>query len=162
MPRLERDDMMDIYELREALDGIAVRRVAGLADRAEIIAHLRDVLAETATAVKNHDLRAYSELDVQFHGAIWRSAGNHRLTVIAENLLGQQRSGNRVSSQAPGRLSVALREHADVVSALEAGDAERAAAVARHHVRRCRTAADAHGGAIPVTAPVMQGLDPLG
>lgn len=137
---LDRQDMLDIYELREALDGVASRRVAERADKRELIAHLRDLLEQMNEAVRAGDIDLYGELDVEFHGSIWRSAENRRLAVIADNLLGQVRAGNRISARAPGRPPVALREHVQIVDALEAGDAAEAERVTRHHVQQAKLA----------------------
>lgn len=140
VPALNHNDMLDIYDLREAVDAVASRRVAEMPDRSELIAHLRELLRAMEEAVADGDLNLYGELDVEFHGSIWRAAGNQRLALIASNLLGQVRAGNRISAQAPGRLPVALREHVEIVDALESGDPARAENATRHHVQKAKVA----------------------
>lgn len=137
---LDRQDMLDIYELREAVDGMASRRVAERSDKRELITHLRELLEQMNEAVRAGDIDLYGELDVEFHGSIWRSAENRRLAVIANNLLGQVRAGNRISARAPGRLPVALDEHVQIVDALESGDVAEAERVTRHHVQQAKLA----------------------
>lgn len=140
VPALDQKDMFDIYELREVVDAVAARRVAELPNREAFIASLRDQLRAMEEAVAAGDLHLYGELDVVFHGSIWRAADNQRLALIASNLLGQVRAGNKISARAPGRLPVALREHVEIVDALEAGDAERAEIATRMHVKQAKIA----------------------
>ena len=104
VPQMGRDDMLEIYEVREAVDGIASRRAAQSERRALLVENLQDVLAEQARCVAAGDINTYRDLDVAFHLAIWRASGNRRLLSISDNLLGQVRIGNNISAQAPGRL----------------------------------------------------------
>jgi DNA-binding GntR family transcriptional regulator len=140
IPALNHDDMLDIYDLREAVDAVASRRVAEQPDRRALSKHLRDLLQAMEKAVAAGYLDLYGELDVEFHGSIWKATNNQRLALIATNLLGQVRAGNKISAQAPGRLPVALCEHVEIVDALEAGDPERAERATRHHVRQAKMA----------------------
>lgn len=140
VPALNHDDLLDIYELREAVDAVASRRASELPDRSSLASKLRELLQKMRTAVETDDLESYGELDVEFHGAIWAAARNQRLVAIADNLQAQVRAGNRISATAPGRLPFALREHVEIVEAIESGDSVRAESAARHHVRQAKLA----------------------
>lgn len=140
VPRLGREDMLEIYEIREAVDSIASRRVAHSAERSAVVATLEDLVEQQRRCVADGDLDAYGELDVLFHKTIWHGSGNRRLVSVADNLLGQVRIGNNISARAPGRLLVALTEHTAIVEALRHGDAQAAERATRDHVRRASVA----------------------
>lgn len=140
VPSLDHQDMLDIYELREVVEAMASRRVAELPDRTDLVSHLRELHQAMLDAVAAGDIDLYGELDVEFHGSIWKAAGNQRLAVIAGNLLGQVRAGNRISARAPGRPPVAVGEHLSIIESLEAGDAAAAERWTRHHVRQASLA----------------------
>ena len=77
---------------------------------------------------------------MRFHRAIWDSSGNSRLTNISENLVGQLRIGNNISTRAPGRPEASLQEHRAIIDAIRAGDARAAERATRRHVRRASAA----------------------
>jgi len=142
VPRIDGEDLRQIYELREVVDGIAARNAAHSDGRLELVGILRDLLAQQHRCVELGDLRRYSDLDVLFHSAIWQACGNPRLIQIAENLLGQLRIGSGTTAQNPGRIRGALREHASILDALARSDPAAAEKHTRTHVRRARNVLD--------------------
>lgn len=140
VPKLSREDILEIYEIREVIDSVASRRVAQLESRDDIVATLEDLLEQQRRAVAAGDIPTYRDLDVAFHKAIWQSSGNHRLRSLAENLLGQVRIGNNVSSRVPGRVQVSLKEHSAIIDAVKDGSPERAETATRTHVREASRA----------------------
>ncbi|MGW2839476.1 GntR family transcriptional regulator [Streptomyces sp. NPDC001493] len=135
VPEASTDDLLELYELREAVDGIAARRAASSHDHELVASELDRLLAEQREAVDAEDLQEYGELDLAFHRLIWEGSGSRRLIPIAENLVAQVRLGNRLSAQAPGRLPVALDEHRAIVEAIRKGDPAAAERHIRGHVR---------------------------
>jgi DNA-binding GntR family transcriptional regulator len=144
VPEVDRDDMQELYELREVLDGIAARRAAALPDRVALVARLRELLAAQTTEVAEQDLSGYGDLDVLFHQEILVAAGNGRLQHVAENMIGQLRLGRATSARVPGRPNAALVEHGEIIAAIEAGRQHQAERLARRHVRRSANALDRH------------------
>lgn len=144
VPEVDREDMQELYELREVLDGIAARRAAALPDRDPLVARLTELLEAQAAEVGKRDLTGYSDLDVLFHQEILVAAGNGRLQHVAENMIGQLRLGRATSARVPGRPNAALVEHGEIIAAIAAGDQQRAERLARRHVRRSGTALDRH------------------
>ena len=140
VPKLGREDILEIYEIREVIDSYASRRVARLESREAIVATLEDLLEQQRHAVAAGDISLYRDLDLAFHKTIWQGSGNHRLLSLAENLLGQARIGNHVSSRVPGRVQIALEEHSSMVDALRSGSANDAEHATRAHVREASRA----------------------
>jgi DNA-binding GntR family transcriptional regulator len=144
VPEVDRDDMQELYELREVLDGIAARRAAARPARTDLVARLRGLLEAQTASVAAHDLSGYGDLDVSFHQEILEAAGNGRLQHVAENMVGQLRFGRATSALVPGRPVAALVEHAEIITAIESGQERQAERFARRHVRKSANALDRH------------------
>jgi DNA-binding GntR family transcriptional regulator len=141
VPEVSVQDMREIYELREVLDGIAARNAASLTDPAAFVEEvLRPLYEQQQERVSEGDGIGYSDVDMAFHRAIWHVSGNSRLAQVTDNLGGQLRFGSGSSSRLPGRIPDALREHATIMDALAKGDATRAERESRAHVKRSATA----------------------
>lgn len=139
VPEIGLRDMLEIYELREALDGIAGRRAAEAEDAAKFAATvLRPLLARQRDRAVAGDLAGMRDLDREFHLAIWHACGNARLAQVTDNLGGQIRLAWQV--KASGGVRRGLREHQAIVDAIAAGDARRAERASRAHVRNSRAA----------------------
>lgn len=140
VPHVDTKDLLEIYELREAVDGMAARRAAAAANHTEIADRLEELLARQRSFVARGDLQSYGELDLEFHQLIWEGSGNLRLQAMAENLIAQVRLGNRLSARAPGRLPGALDEHEAILAAIRCGDIRAAERHIRRHVRESSAA----------------------
>lgn len=151
VPKISRKDMREIYELREVIDGIAGRNAANLPDRTVLSDLLEELLRRQRSLVKGGWRPEYVDLDLEFHRAIWHVAANGRLLQSAENLIGQLKFGSGGSSRLPGRLPVALEEHAGIIDAIAAGDAVRAERECRAHVRLAAEAFERYYAHNPAT-----------
>jgi DNA-binding GntR family transcriptional regulator len=141
VPQVSVQDMREIYELREVLDGIAARNAASQTGAQSLVKNvLGPLYDEQQRRVRVGDAMGYSDADMEFHRAIWHAAGNTRLAQVTDNLGGQLRFGSGSSSRLPGRIPKALREHAAIMDAVAKGDAARAEREARAHVRRSAAA----------------------
>ena len=103
VPQFSADDLLEIYELREALEVIACRRTVQSPWRLEIVEEMNDLLEQQRAFVAEGDLSGYADLDVRFHQLLWVGSGNKRLVGVSENLFGQMRIGNNISTRVPGR-----------------------------------------------------------
>lgn len=140
VPEVDLGDLLEIYELREAVDGMAARRAAAALDRTGLADRLQQLVDEQRSVVAAGDLQTYGELDVEFHHVIWEGSGNVRLLSFAENLISQVQLGNRLSARAPGRLPDALDEHQAILEAIRRGDSRSSERLLRRHVRQSGTA----------------------
>ncbi|RIQ11022.1 GntR family transcriptional regulator [Jiangella rhizosphaerae] len=135
VPRVGPRDMLEIYELREMLDGVAARRVARSPSAAELVRTVLDpLLAQQREHGDDGDLAGLRDLDAEFHRAIWHASGNGRLAVVGDNLSGQVRLA--WSGRPSGGIARTLREHEAIAAAIAAGDPARAERASRAHVRR--------------------------
>lgn len=135
VPQLSVEDLLEIYELREALEAIACRKTAQSPSRLAVADQLDAVLQEQRAVVATGDVSDYTNLDVQFHQILWLASGNKRLAGVADNFFGQMRIGNNISARVPGRPEASLREHAAIIASLRSGDAATAEETVRSHIR---------------------------
>ena len=128
--------LLDIYYLREALEGMAARLAARLMTDDEIAA-LSDLLDEHEAGISETDGKAYfqREGDIDFH---YRIATASRNQWILQNLNGELyhliRMGRRRSGQFPDRARAALEQHRQIAAAIAARDEELAELLMRRHI----------------------------
>lgn len=128
--RLTPTDVKELFELREALEVYA----AGLAaarGTPEALAELRGLLAEAATATKEGDGEAITDINTRFHDRILAMAGNSLLISVMEPVDGRLRWLTRQNEEWPQLLA----EHRELYEAIASGDPDRARAHALGHVR---------------------------
>ncbi|NPU14558.1 GntR family transcriptional regulator [Bradyrhizobium sp. 83002] len=129
---LDQNDILELYAMREILEGAAARLAAQYAAPAEIAA-LRDIHARFASG--EGDAAELARLNRLLHGAIQRAARNRYLDSaladmhVAISLLGS------TTFAAEGRPATAAAEHGELIEALAARDPDRAERVARAHIR---------------------------
>jgi DNA-binding GntR family transcriptional regulator len=130
------EDLTELFYVREALEGMAARLAAENATPTEI-AEIREMLDDMEAVGQRGDLIALRPLTAEYHRLVGRAAHNGRLLQSLENLLAHVRQ-MRTSTllQIEGRAAEALKEHRDLLQAIEARDAERAEKVARAHRRK--------------------------
>lgn len=132
VPELSPEDAWEICTLRAALEGLAARLAAASTDegaRARLAAAL-DRLAAAATSGARG---AAAAADGDLHVEIVAMAGHRRLSaqyaLIAQEVRRYIAASN-VLLTGPGEM---IEQHAPIVAAILAGDADRAEALARDH-----------------------------
>ena len=133
-------ELVEIYHVREALEGMACR-MAALHMSDEEIADLRSLLDEHERSVQELDGRSYfqKEGDLDFHYRIVQGSKNEKLLELLGSdlyhLVRMYRYQFSVSSSRPKR---ALKEHRQIVDAIEARDPELAELLMRRHISAAR------------------------
>jgi DNA-binding GntR family transcriptional regulator len=130
--RLDRQAVMELYAMREVLEGTAARLCARHASDMEVL-ELADLVA--AEQQLQGDAAALLRHNRRFHEAVHRGAHNRYLekSLLAVNdsmgLLGQP------LMLLPHRARAAITEHDEIARAIQKRDADAAEAAARKHVR---------------------------
>jgi DNA-binding GntR family transcriptional regulator len=75
---LSTEEARDAYEIRAALEGLAVTGALGHLDEA-LLAELDGHIEEMLAAADADDLRAFVDADVRFHRSVWAASGNSLL-----------------------------------------------------------------------------------
>jgi DNA-binding GntR family transcriptional regulator len=131
------DDAREIYELRELLEPFALRRaVPRLTDGDR--RSLRDLLDKARAAAEGGDRRELSRLNCAFHGSLVARCGNEKVIEILAHLQNQVRV---MSLRLWNVRATHLREaeqHEAILTAIEAGQADRAAKLLGEHISEFR------------------------
>ena len=135
---LQRSDLVEIYRIREVLEGLAARLAADrMSD--DGIAVLTELVAEHAEAVTEADVERHYGLDAQFHAHIRKLAGSPRLVESLDVLQSQIRLAMHTTHRSPGGMAQALAEHRLILAALRARSPDQAETASRLHIRRLIT-----------------------
>ena len=149
VPTVTLDDLIEIFEIREVLEGLAARRAAQRMGPAEIDA-LRTTVEQMERAVSGDDLTALSQASAQFHRML-RSGSRHARLPSLIGLLGDAYASLGAHELAPERVAPAVAEHRAILEAVANRDPDAAERVTREHARHAlRAQILAHQLASPV------------
>ncbi len=142
--------MEDLKEVRTATEGY-LARIAARRHSAEEIAKLRAIVAAQADCAGT-DPPAFMRLDGQFHAAVAAIAGNPVFALVVEALF-QWLSEFHISAvHRPGLERLTVREHREIIDAIESGRGSRAQRAMTDHLERANDLYDLsnrHGGSAP-------------
>lgn len=128
------EQILEIYVIREALDGIAARQAAHFHSPVDIAAleRLNDALA-AAAAEGAYDRMA--TLNVEFHTALARASRNEMLQRFIDQVHQAVRRFRRTTFSSPGRADEAVKEHIAIIEAVKRQDEAGAEKAARQHMQ---------------------------
>ncbi|MHA7881179.1 MAG: GntR family transcriptional regulator [Saccharospirillum sp.] len=138
--KLSAQELIDIYQVREALEGMACRLAAQHMSDTDIQA-LFALLDQHEVSVEEQAWQAYFQKagDLDFHYRIVRGSGNAMLLELLGadlyHLVRMYRTRFSVSQYRPKR---ALKEHRQIVDAIASRDAELAELLMRRHISAAR------------------------
>ena len=145
---------MDEHQLRSAMlmraslealhAELAARRVAAGEVAPAHLRRLRELADDAERATDARDLTRAVQYNRSFHQAIDALADSQVSAVAVDRLWDRIVIATKSSLQLGGRGDVVNQEHRELLDALGAGDAERAADVANTHVRATINAANQH------------------
>lgn len=128
------DDIVDHYELREAIESYAVGRLAGRLTEAQR-SSLEESLKQQAAALKKGNVAELIDLDARFHLLLATFHGNRQIIATMEQLRDKiHQVIVRVTSLNSKRLSESVEEHRAIAKAVIEGDSARAASLAVAHL----------------------------
>jgi len=130
--RKTKRQVIDLIIAWAALEGMAARLVTQTAGSDEIAA-LRRMFATFEDGEVRAHLDEYSEINIEFHQALMRMSGNTTLVDLAENLFTHMRMIRRKTIGERDRADRSIRDHMQIIEALEARDAVRAEILVRDH-----------------------------
>lgn len=146
------DDVREVYQLRETLEGLAARLATEKAD-ARTLAGLKGLLRAQEKALRSGDTETIMKVDMEFHRRLRDISGNRRLDTLLQNLQDQVRIVFATSITIPGRREKAIAEHPEILAAMEKGDPEGAERAAREHIRNVRETVLANFGGTGTAPP---------
>lgn len=146
--QLRRQDIIDLYELREALEVYVVGKVARLPKAQEDLERLQNFAAEIRAVgqqlkknatLDDRQMARFIACDLGFHSLLLRMAANARIlkTVNETRLLIRIFSIRRQSHNA-ALLAKIHRYHRDIAEAIARGDDSRASQLMSRHIQQSR------------------------
>jgi DNA-binding GntR family transcriptional regulator len=135
-------DALEIFDLREFMEGLSARLAARKADEHDLN-ELEDILSKSLKAMTVDDSQLYSELDQQFHYKLIDIGENQRLAEIYSRLRLQAKVLMRSSMGLPGRgMEQSCEEHRSILDAIKTHDEEVSEHAARAHILNTRKAVE--------------------
>jgi DNA-binding GntR family transcriptional regulator len=130
--RKTKSEVIELITAWAALESMAARLVTEKAS-ADEIASLRKMFATFKDGALRAHLDEYSEANIEFHQSIIRLSGNSVLISLAENLFTHMRMIRRKTIVEKDRVEKSIRDHMNIIEALEARDTARAEELVRNH-----------------------------
>jgi len=132
---LSSTDVMDVYELREVLEGIAARKAAQLASR-DGVEQLEKYL-EVIERTPPEQTAAHIVADDDFHMAVVKLAGSSALYDVI-SMLSDRVTRAKILTRNTNASELTRDQHRQVVAAIAAGAATEAERAMRNHIRTYR------------------------
>ncbi len=147
---LDRDDIRELYEMREALEGLAARTVAMRSLSADEMRDFRSIAAAMTTLIKEltashkpaldeKQMERFEVADLAFHTYMMKLAGNRRNQKAVSGIrlliriFAARRKGHSLAV-----LKRINKDHTDLIAAIQGGDPEAAAQCIYRHVASSR------------------------
>ena len=135
---LSMKDVADVFEIRAALEGLAGALAAERITDEELELMER-VLVEKGEAINQNDIDKLVEADTKFHEAMYMASRNERLSTIISNLREQIQRFRLTSLSVPGRREDSLKEHRQLLEAIQSRDIQVARQLAQEHIENAET-----------------------
>ena len=131
------EDIVDLYSLREAIEGLAVQRAVEQAEPADWDAF--DELVEAmSAAARDHDASRFAAADVTFHQRLYQMSHHRRLVGVWSQYEPILAGLLRVTVSVDEDLEPIAHDHAQLLRLLRAGASELLDREIRTHVRGSR------------------------
>jgi DNA-binding GntR family transcriptional regulator len=133
--RITREEVLEVYAVRGALDSLAARLAAHSILPVEL-EQLRYVNTQLREAAAKKDFARTMELNIEFHEAVCKAGRNALLLQFMRQIHDWVRRFPQSTLSQKGRAAAANDEHDALIVALRERDAERAERLAREHMDR--------------------------
>jgi GntR family transcriptional regulator of vanillate catabolism len=141
---LSQDEMFELYQVREMIDGLAARLLAERGLPVDVEVQLMGILERMHSAEGPYDAARRAGLHADFHTLIVEQSGNRH--VVAQTpivRLSAQMLSSRMRAMVerePGAtfelLAAGFKDHLEIVAAIKSGDGRKAEDIARRHIRK--------------------------
>ena len=137
---LSAEDVVAIYQLREALECYAVQFVPAYGDPA-VLDGLAAEVAQGPAWLESNDVDRINDLDIRLHRFVAQSSHNLLIVRLVDQLLHQVQRLRYMTPSVPGRLVQQMEEHRRIIAGLKSGDVDKAQEALREHLQAVRDTA---------------------
>jgi DNA-binding GntR family transcriptional regulator len=127
----------EICEIRTAIETLAIRWAIEKAHK-KLVNNLKKNITTTEQRVAQGEVRAYVDLDAQFHEIIAGLSGSKRLLELAQTLRRHMVRYRVQSIYAPDNVLRGINGHKAILAAIETGDVEMAAKAIKNHLEQSK------------------------
>lgn len=127
------DEVREIYEIREALEGFAARLAATRATKGQL-RRLEQIIARRAETTPDQRKELVSGNDL-FHGTIFKASGNRRLQAEIIRTNEYYFNMREATLYTDEEMAASAHQHEEMVKALQDHDGDQAERIARAHIR---------------------------
>lgn len=131
---LSKDEFLELYQVREALEMMAVRLAVPRLG-AEDLARLEELIGVMNRHADQGEVEQFFEANIAFHATLFEASGNVKLQELYGQLLGQMGRYRMRSLTLRGNLQRSVAEHGAILRAAKRGDADRATHLMSEHIR---------------------------
>lgn len=129
-----RDDLVEIFEMRELMEGFAARQAAlNMTDEAR--RELQRNIRETRAALRKGDHEKLTELLNAFDRLLYAQATNRRVRELLDQLHYHVERIGLLTVGIPGRLKRSVDQHGEIAQAIMDRKADQAERRMRNHIR---------------------------
>lgn len=130
-------DIHEIYDLRGALEVLALRLAASRLDPADLREQL-DLLYTVRSQLDQRPVALFLQCDFRLHTLLIRASGNGRLIDYLSTLRSQFSIFQIKDTRYPQRMASALNDHEQILLEMLAGNVERAAELLALHIAHAK------------------------
>jgi DNA-binding GntR family transcriptional regulator len=132
-----RQDLIEIYELRELLENAAARAAAESMSDADRD-RLRRICRESRKLTKGRDAAGLAALISAFDDVLFDQVRNSRIRALIGNLRAHLTRIGQLTAEIPGRIEASVDEHEKILEAIAARDSDQAERQMSEHIRSVR------------------------
>ncbi len=133
--RLSARDLRDIYPILASLEALVTRLAMAHLSPADF-ERLRRLNRAMATEADRGDEAGFMRANADFHTLFYRRCRNARLQAMVHQMRDQTYRLRLFAVSVPGRMAEAVKEHDEIIAALEAGEGAAAERAVRLHIEQ--------------------------
>lgn len=126
-------DLREIYEVRELLEGQCAREAA-VSIATEDLAALNRIVRDSTAAFEAGETGQLTALLDEFDVVLYAQSRNGRITAMLENIRDHVTRIGRLTVAIPGRMGTSVQEHQAIYEAIVQRDGPRAETLMRQHI----------------------------
>lgn len=132
--KITQEEQDEIFLLRSSIEVQVVKRLTEVITSSEQLEILKQLVEQQQEAIQNDDAVSFIELDHEFHLSLTRLANFRIIEEVLHNLHNLTQLMGLKAVRKQGRMKNVIKEHREIIQALEARNADLAAAVILTHL----------------------------